>query len=280
MAKKSVEEFVGPVKTCAETGRLYGDWKVLGIGEKRSLLGGEYWLCQCSCGTTGEFRPEDLHRGIFRDCGCSRFKKSKTRKPRKPRKLQTWSTKLIDLKGKTFGYWFVEERDSVNTGDGRPLWVCRCKCGTVRSVSGRALREGNSKSCGCYSLEVSNGLSSPSKNRKRYKTIRRAGHPNARADGKILEHVYVMSEHLGRPIRPEETIHHRNCIRDDNRVENLELWSKNHPPGGRVIDKLAWAIEILQEYSPDYGFDKESAEALDRMQGCLDRPQARLDLVA
>src|SRR5690606_38479916 len=64
------------------------------------------------------------------------------------------------------------------------------------------------------------------------------------------EHRLVMEEHLGRPLEEDETVHHKNGIRDDNRLENLELWSSMHPYGQRVEDKVAWAAQILERYAP------------------------------
>jgi hypothetical protein len=79
-----------------------------------------------------------------------------------------------------------------------------------------------------------------------------AGHPNARKDGYMFEHVLVMTQMLGRPLLPGEQVHHRNGVKNDNRPENLELWVGHQPKGQRVEDLVKWAREILACYGDLY----------------------------
>lgn len=66
--------------------------------------------------------------------------------------------------------------------------------------------------------------------------------------GWMPEHRYVMEQALGRPLSSNEVIHHIDGDRTRNDIDNLELWSKWHPTGQRVTDKIAWASEFLGEY--------------------------------
>lgn len=91
------------------------------------------------------------------------------------------------------------------------------------------------------------GISRP----ERYKMLYKPGHPNANSGGMIAQHRFVYSEFLGRPLLAHENIHHINGDRRDNRLENLELWSKSQPSGQRVTDKVEWAIELLKQYAPE-----------------------------
>lgn len=91
----------------------------------------------------------------------------------------------------------------------------------------------------------------------RYKTVdgywkvSKPNYPNTDKWGYILEHRFVIAEYLGRPLLPEEIVHHLNGIKADNRLENLAIMTKKHnsstlvAPYKKRIRELELAIEKL-----------------------------------
>lgn len=51
-------------------------------------------------------------------------------------------------------------------------------------------------------------------------------HPNAHKDGYIMEHTVIMEMQIGRYLSEDEVVHHKNGVRNDNRIENLLLMNK------------------------------------------------------
>lgn len=154
---------------------------------------------------------------------------------------------------------FAEVKTLTN-GKRFAYWNCICECGKSTVVCGTNITRSAVKSCGCLrddKLRRRNTLQKGSKHPawksgrlkdNGYILIHKPDHPNA-VKGYVREHRLVMEIHLGRYLLPSETVHHKNGVKEDNRLENLELWVTSQPSGQRVKDVVEWAKEILNQYS-------------------------------
>ena len=87
--------------------------------------------------------------------------------------------KLIDLTNERFGRLQVIKRYGIDNQK-KPTWLCKCDCGNEKIVSGKRLREGKTKSCGCLSLDTLT-------NYNRTKTKER---PGDNINGTIIKEIY------------------------------------------------------------------------------------------
>lgn len=61
------------------------------------------------------------------------------------------------------------------------------------------------------------------KSKKGYISLCVKTHPFAGKDRMVFEHRLVMEQHLERYLKPNEIVHHINGIKNDNRIENLQV---------------------------------------------------------
>lgn len=112
-------------------GEKFGRWTILDeAGNRGNIM---RYVCRCECGTIKNIRGTDLRNGHSKSCGC-----------RRPNKV-----KMI---GQVFSRWTVLEEVGKNK-HGQILWKCLCECGNLKVIDGGSLRNGGSKSCGCWKSE-------------------------------------------------------------------------------------------------------------------------------
>lgn len=126
------------------TGQRFGRWTVIRQAEDKN--GKIYWHCKCDCGNEKDVYVSSLVRGKSKSCGCL------------SKEIQS-QQKLKNLTGERFGKLTVIERAENKItlkGQSKTVWKCHCDCGNEVNVLASSLGRGNTKSCGCYSVEYAN----------------------------------------------------------------------------------------------------------------------------
>jgi hypothetical protein len=125
-------------------GAVFGLWTVVGLAPRTHKSEAVKWLCRCKCGVERAVVANNLQKGETKSCGetCP-FEVPDGRKRKKHR----------DLTGEIIGNWTVLKQLPEKVHD-RYQYLCRCACGTERTVRAAWLMNGHSRSCGCLRLEA------------------------------------------------------------------------------------------------------------------------------
>ena len=95
-----------------------------------------------------------------------------------------------------------------------------CQCNFCKGTKGMKFPQHSGKN-------HSNWKGGKIKDANGYILIMKKEHPFSSKSGYIAEHRLVMEKYLGRYLTKEEIVHHINGIVTDNRIENLELFSRS-----------------------------------------------------
>lgn len=120
-------------------GQKFGKLQVVsfaGSGSDKQTL----WNCICDCGNEIVVTGANLNRNNTKSCGCGINENRRKRATEK-------------MLGMRFGRLLVKEF-AHKKSTGRLFWLCVCDCGKDHIVAGKELKNGNTRSCGCFQLEI------------------------------------------------------------------------------------------------------------------------------
>lgn len=81
-------------------------------------------------------------------------------------------------------------------------------------------------------------------------------HRYATKDGFVMEHILVMEKHIGRYLKDDEVVHHKNKIRNDNRIENLQLMTFNEHARFHMKERHELKKKIKKERNDDLSINQ------------------------
>ncbi|MFW5794345.1 MAG: HNH endonuclease [Bacillota bacterium] len=159
---------------------------------------------------------------------------------------------MANYSGRVFNGIKVLEKLNEKGKHGYRYYRCLCHCGSEFKTLEYNICLESISSCGC-GKPVNPGEDGEIKKINNFVYIYKPNHPNCGKDGWMYYHIYLYSQYLGRAIKREENVFHKNGLTEDNRIENLELWSKAIlPEERRVEDMIRFCVDYLSEYKPEY----------------------------
>lgn len=203
---------------------------VKSTGKKKR--GSIIWDFICDCGGEKQMTVSQFSSGSIGSCGCQQYKGTP-----------------LDLAGDRFGRLIAIKPVDKNKA-GQYIWQCMCDCGNEHIVTGSALVQGVTKSCGCYAkdvagqVSVTHGMSSTPEYGAWKNAITRCSDPENKK--------YV--DYGGRGIRvcerwqwPAE-IGFKNFMEDMGRCEGLTL-DRIDPNGDYCPENCRWVDRYIQGYN-------------------------------
>lgn len=116
-------------------------------------------------------------------------------------------------------------KNKLRSGNSNPMWGKKKTPEQIEKSASKIRGRANLKNSGENNSKWKGGRNYTGRG---YVKIYCKNHPSTKGKRNpyVLEHRLVMEKYLGRYLTSKEIIHHKNGIKDDNRIQNLELISE------------------------------------------------------
>ena len=159
---------------------------------------------------------------------------------------------------------------SVNT---RLRCKVKCDCGNEGDFGVHSVKSKKTTHCGCQTVPVppttldivdgrlvTDANLNVDKNGYVSCSIRNGEYNGQTFHGPFSEHQLIYQMYHGITLKKNQNIHHKNGVRNDNHIDNLELWDTSQPAGQRVMDKISYYFKLIKSHS-DNPLYKEEIES-------------------